>query len=198
MSGSLAWIVFTTLAGLPKVAPIGALMVTLKVSAGSPKLSFTVWVRTNTLVTPVGMLKRPLAGTGLKLPPPLVLYSCTPVSLDVPPTVAGVVPLPTVVKVTLTGLAEAALKMISFTVGLPSATLAGVMIMRVGKAVPSLMVPVPVAGVPIVAPLPVTVPIVAVKFSVGSPGKASAIVGTLKFAVIDPAGMVTVTVVCAV
>ena len=51
-----------------------------------------------------------------------------------------------------------------------------------GAAVLSVMVPVPVA-VPMVAPLPLTVPMVAVKVSAGSPGIASAIVGTLKLAV---------------
>ena len=60
-----------------------------------------------------------------------------------------------------------------------------------------MMVPVAV-GVPMVAPLPLTALMVAVKVSFGSPGIASAIVGTLKVAVVEPAGIVTVTAVCAV
>ena len=87
--------------------------------------------------------------------------------------------------------------MITFCVAVPSATVTGLVIASTGNGVPSVMVPVPVA-VPIVAPLPLTAPMVALKFSVGSPGIASAIVGTLKFAVVCPARMVTVTAVCAV
>ena len=44
-----------------------------------------------------------------------------------------------------------------------------------------MMVPVAV-GVPMVAPLPLTALMVAVKVSFGSPGIASAIVGTVKLA----------------
>ena len=71
------------------------------------------------------------------------------------------------------------------------------MIAITGAAVLSMMVPVAV-GVPMVAPLPLTALMVAVKVSFGSPGIASAIVGTLKVAVVEPAGIVTVTAVCAV
>ena len=65
---------------------------------------------------------------------------------------------------------------------MPSATVTGAVMAITGAAVLSVMVPVPVA-VPMVAPLPLTVPMVAVKVSAGSPGIASAIVGTLKLAV---------------
>ena len=92
------------------------------------------------------------------------------------------VPLPAVAKVTVTGDAEAALRVITFCVAVPSATVTGVVMAITGAAVLSVIVPVPVA-VPIVAPLPLTLPMVAVKVSVGSPGNASAIVGTLKLAV---------------
>ncbi|MBK7503226.1 MAG: hypothetical protein IPI14_11900 [Polaromonas sp.] len=51
VTGSLAWMVLVTL-GVAMVAPLlGALKVTPKVSAGSPVVSFTVGVRTITLVT---------------------------------------------------------------------------------------------------------------------------------------------------
>jgi hypothetical protein len=72
---SLALMVLVTLcvATAPKLALIGALMVKAKVSAGSPSGSFTVAVRTVTLVTPAGMVMMPVAGTGMKVKPPSVL-----------------------------------------------------------------------------------------------------------------------------
>ena len=66
---SLALMVFCTVAA-PKVAPLGALKLTLKVSAGSAVVSSTVAVRTCTAVTPAGIVMMPLAGTGAKVEPP--------------------------------------------------------------------------------------------------------------------------------
>ena len=70
---SLALMVLVTLVAAPKAAFVGALMLNAKVSAGSPSGSFTVAVRTVTLVTPAGMVRMPLAGTGKKVAPPSVL-----------------------------------------------------------------------------------------------------------------------------
>ena len=70
---SLALMVLVTLVAAPKAAFVGALMLNAKVSAGSPSGSFTVAVRTVTLVTPAGIVMMPLAGTGKKVAPPSVL-----------------------------------------------------------------------------------------------------------------------------
>ena len=69
VGASLALMVFCTVA-VPKVALVGALIVKLKVSAGSAMLSSMIKVLTCTAVTPAGMVIRPLAGTATKVVPP--------------------------------------------------------------------------------------------------------------------------------
>jgi hypothetical protein len=64
--------VLVTNADAPKVALVGALSVTLKASAGSAVVSSIVAVRTNTDVTPAGIVITPVPGTALNVAPPSV------------------------------------------------------------------------------------------------------------------------------
>ena len=165
--------------------PVTPLIFSAVVSEVSTVLSTIVGYDTVKLVTPVGTVSTPA-------------ISVTP--LEKTGVATKSVPAVAVVPVNVNGYEVGdAIGVLRVTVWIncpPSSTVA-LPTVTDAAAVLSMMLPVPVA-VPIVAPLPVTAPMVAVKFSVGSPGIASAIVGTLKFAVVWPARIVTVTAVCAV
>ena len=162
-----------------RTAPVTEVSFIEKLSKVSDTESNNVSVRTVTLVTPAGMVMMPLAGTAIKVVP-LVLYVCAPRSAGT----VGLVPLPAVVKVTVTGTALGVLKVMVLSTGLPSATVFGAAMVITGKPVPSTMVPVAGAGFD-VAPLPpVTVVMAAVKFSVGSLPTVSVSVGTLNTPVV--------------
>ena len=88
--------------------------------------------------------------------------------------------MPAVVKVTLTGTAEAVLKVMVLSAAAPSATVAGALMLITVAPVPSAMVPVAGAGLKVAPVPPVTAVIAAVKFSIGSPEIASVRVGTVK------------------
>jgi hypothetical protein len=91
------------------------------------------------------------------------------------------VPLPAVIKVTVTGLVEVALSVMTFCVAVPSGTVTGEPMVISGSGVPSMMVPVPGAGLMVA---PGAAVIAAVKVSFGSPGIASTKVGTVKTPVV--------------
>ena len=69
VGASLALMVFCTVA-TPRLAFVGALSVTLKVSAGSAVVSLMVAVLTCTAVTPAGIVMMLLTGTATKVTPP--------------------------------------------------------------------------------------------------------------------------------
>ena len=89
--------------------------------------------------------------------------------------------MPAVPTVMVTGTPEATDRVMTLSVALPSATVCGAPMVINGSGVPSMMVPVPGAGLMVA---PGAAVIAAVKVSFGSPGIASTKVGTVKLPVV--------------